>query len=52
MVGFGVIECIAIFDQRMMRIYRFLGAQPRLIESSGTGKDFVGVGFWKFTSQN
>ena len=52
MVGFGVIECIAIFDQRMMRIYRLLDAQPRLIGSSGTGKDFVGFGIWKFTSQN
>ena len=52
MVGFGLIECIAIFDQRMMRIYRLLGAQPRLIGSSGTGKDFMGVGIWKFTSQN
>jgi len=52
MVGFGVTDCIAIFDQRMMRIYRLLGAQPRLIGSSGRGKDFVGVGIWTFTSQN
>ena len=52
MVGFGVTDCIAIFDQRMMRIYRLLGAQPRLIGYSGRGKDFVGVGIWTFTSQN
>ena len=45
MVGFGVTECMAVFDQRMMRIYRLLGAQPRLIGSTGTGKDFVGIGF-------
>ena len=51
MVGFGVTECMAVFDQRMMRIYRLLGSQPRLVGSSGTGKDFVGVGICKFTPQ-
>ena len=52
MVGFGVEECIAVFDQRMIRIYRLLGAQPRLIGSAGTGKEFIGVGIWKFSAEH
>lgn len=48
MVGFGVKQCVGVFDQRMIRIYRLIGAQPTILGQSGEGKDFIGVGLWSF----
>jgi N-acyl-L-homoserine lactone synthetase len=49
MVGFGVKQCVGVFDQRMIRIYRMIGAQPKILGQSGEGKDFIGVGVWSFS---
>jgi hypothetical protein len=49
MVGFGVKQCVGVFGQRMIRIYRMIGAQPKILGQSGEGKDFIGVGVWSFS---
>ena len=51
MVGFGVKQCVVVFDQRMIRIYRMIGAQPKILGQTGEGKDFIGVGMWSFTDE-
>ena len=51
MVGFGVKQCVGVFDQRMIRIYRMIGAQPKILGQTGEGKDFIGVGTWSFTDE-
>jgi N-acyl-L-homoserine lactone synthetase len=49
MVGFGIKQCVGVFDQRMIRIYRMIGAQPKILGQTGEGKDFIGVGIWSFS---
>ena len=51
MVGFGVKQCVGVFDQRMIRIYRMIGAQLKILGQTGEGKDFIGVGTWSFTDE-
>lgn len=50
MVGFGVEQCVAVFDQRMVRIYRLNGSEPEILGSMGEGQDYIGVGLWSFNS--
>ena len=46
MRGFGVTQCVGVFDARMVRIYRHIGASPDVLGSSGTGRDKISVGLW------
>ena len=51
MVGFGIKHCIGVFDQRMIRIYRMIGAAPELLGTTGQDDDFIGVGLWSFNAE-
>ncbi|MEL6958123.1 MAG: acyl-homoserine-lactone synthase [Pseudomonadota bacterium] len=46
--GFGVAQCIGVFDARMVRIYRMIGTNPDVLGSSGVGRDRISVGLWTF----
>lgn len=49
MRGFGVEHFVAVFDARMVRIYRRLGASPEVLGQTGSGRAMVAVGLWEFT---
>lgn len=49
MQGFGLDHLAGVFDARMVRIYRSIGASPDIVGSTGTGRDLVAVGLWAFT---
>jgi len=46
--GFGVAQCIGVFDARMVRIYRMIGSNPDVLGSSGQGRDKISVGLWDY----
>ncbi len=50
MEGFGVAHFAGVFDARMVRIYRLIGASPEILGSSGEGRDKISVGLWEFTA--
>lgn len=37
---------LGLFDQRMLRVYRALKVQPKVICSAGIGQSWLGVGAW------
>lgn len=49
MEGFGVEHFAGVFDARMVRIYRMIGAAPTIVGSQGEGRDVISVGLWEFT---
>ena len=49
MEGFGIRHFVGVFDHRMERIYRSIGAKPQLLGGSGAGRDRIGVGLWSFS---
>lgn len=51
MRGFGVAHYIGVFDARMVRIYRRIGACPEIIGQQGEGRDMIAIGLWEFTSE-
>jgi acyl homoserine lactone synthase len=48
MEGFGIEHFAGVFDARMVRIYRMIGAAPTIIGSQGSGRDAISVGLWEF----
>lgn len=48
MRGFGIRHFVGVFDARMVRIYRAIGASPEVLGSEGTGRDRISVGLWGF----
>lgn len=48
MQNFGVQHFVGVFDARMVRIYRMIGASPEVLGSAGTGRDQISVGLWHF----
>ncbi|MBD3663981.1 acyl-homoserine-lactone synthase [Sulfitobacter aestuariivivens] len=48
MRGFGVRHFVGVFDARMVRIYRMIGASPEVLGSQGQGRDAIAVGLWSF----
>lgn len=48
MRGFGVTQFVGVFDARMVRIYRMIGASPDVLGSSGTGREKISVGLWNY----
>jgi acyl homoserine lactone synthase len=51
MKGCGVKQYVGVFDQRMIRIYRMIGASPKLLGQTGQGSDFIGIGLWSYDTQ-
>ncbi len=48
-LGFDVDFLVGVFDARMVRIYRRLGWEPAVLNSTGTGRDCISVGLWHCT---
>lgn len=51
MAGFGIRHFVGVFDQRMARIYRLIGAAPEVLGRRGTGRDAIAVGLWHFSER-
>ncbi|MGI1663921.1 acyl-homoserine-lactone synthase [Palleronia sp. KMU-117] len=47
MEGFGIAHFVGVFDARMVRIYRMIGAAPIIVGAEGTGRDCISVGLWE-----
>jgi len=48
MRGFGVTQFVGVFDARMVRIYRMIGASPDVLGSGGEGRSRISVGMWNY----
>ena len=51
MEGFGIEHFVGVFDARMVRIYRMIGASPEVLGSTGTGRNQISVGLWHFAAE-
>lgn len=51
MSGFGVEHFVGVFDARMVRIYRLIGAAPEVLGTDGTGREAISVGLWHFSDR-
>ncbi len=51
MTGFGIRHFVGVFDARMVRIYRLIGAAPEVLGTEGSGKEAVSVGLWHFSER-
>jgi N-acyl-L-homoserine lactone synthetase len=49
MENFNVRHFVGVFDARMVRIYRMIGASPEVLGSTGEGRAKISVGLWSFT---
>lgn len=49
MKRFGIAHCVAVFDARMIRIYRMIGAPPEVLGTLGSGRSQVSVGLWELS---
>lgn len=49
MRGYGISQFAGVFDARMVRIYRQIGASPQELGSAGVGRDRIAVGLWAFS---
>lgn len=49
MTGFGVKHFVGVFDARMVRIYRLIGAAPEVLGTEGSGRGAISVGLWHFS---
>jgi N-acyl-L-homoserine lactone synthetase len=45
---FGLTHLLGVFDARVIRIYRMIGAQPKVLGFSGEGIDRISVGLWQY----
>lgn len=52
MQNFGVKHFAGVFDARMVRIYRMIGASPDVLGSTGEGRDKISVGLWEFSPES
>ena len=50
MQGFGVAHYVGVFDARMVRIYKRIGASPEVLGSQGEGRERISVGLWEFSA--
>jgi acyl homoserine lactone synthase len=48
---FGLTHFVGVFDARMIRIYRVIGASPDILGMDGHGRDAIGVGLWSFNEE-
>ncbi|SEK57398.1 acyl homoserine lactone synthase [Roseivivax marinus] len=51
MRGFGVEHYVGVFDARMVRIYRRIGASPEVLGAEGQGRARIAVGLWAFSAE-
>lgn len=51
MANFEIRHFAGVFDARMVRIYRMIGASPEVLGSCGSGREKISVGLWGFSSQ-
>jgi acyl homoserine lactone synthase len=47
MERFCLTHLLAVFDARMVRVYRRMGTSPEVLGSSGSGRDMIAVGLWE-----
>ncbi len=47
MRNFGLSHLLAVFDARMVRVYRRMGTSPEVLGSVGEGRDTIAVGLWE-----
>lgn len=50
MRGLGLQRYVGVFDARMERIYRMIGASPEILGGTGTGRERISVGLWGFSA--
>lgn len=48
MRAFDLTHFVGVFDQRMKRIYRLIGAAPEVLGEAGAGRDRIAVGLWEY----
>jgi N-acyl-L-homoserine lactone synthetase len=48
MRAFSIGHFVGVFDHRMKRIYRLIGASPDVLGEAGTGRDAIAVGLWEY----
>lgn len=48
MRGFDISHFVGVFDHRMKRIYRMIGASPDVLGETGTGREAIAVGLWGY----
>lgn len=51
MENFDVRHFVGVFNARMVRIYRMIGASPEVLGSTGDGRAKISVGLWSFTDE-
>lgn len=51
MQGFGIKHFVGVFDARMVRIYRMIGASPEVLGTEGEGRAQISVGLWDFSAE-
>ncbi|MFK7875973.1 MAG: acyl-homoserine-lactone synthase [Paracoccaceae bacterium] len=51
MRGLGIVQFVGVFDARMVRIYRMIGASPEVLGTVGEGRDQISVGLWDFSPE-
>lgn len=49
---FDITHFVGVFDQRMKRIYRAIGASPEVLGEAGAGRDRIAVGLWTYDPAN
>ena len=47
----GVEHLVGVFDARMVRIYRAIGASPTVVGARGEGAERISVGLWEETPE-
>lgn len=52
MQNFNIFHFVGVFDARMVRIYRMIGASPDVLGAAGEGRDKISVGLWHFRPED
>lgn len=52
MRAFSLTHLLGVFDARMVRIYRMIGASPEVLGSTGEGRDQISVGLWAYREED
>ncbi len=52
MRAFSLTHLLGVFDARMVRIYRMIGASPEVLGTTGTGRDQISVGLWAYRAED
>ena len=49
--AFGVAHCVGVFDARMVRIYKRIGACPEILGYQGEGREMIAIGLWECSDE-